>query len=58
MRWMRNWQTSICGFLSLLFKTAAASSPEYAPILNPLGDALLAGGLMAAKDARTGSAPR
>ena len=56
-RSLKNWRTSILGMFSLLAKTAAAQSPQYAPLLNPLGDALFAAGLMVAKDAATGSAP-
>ena len=43
--------------LSLLAKSAGATAPEWAPLLNPLGDALFAAGLIMAKDAATGSAP-
>jgi hypothetical protein len=54
---LRNWRTSILGFLSLMAKSGAATAPRWAPLLNPLGDALFAAGLMVAKDAATGSAP-
>ncbi len=56
-RALKNWRTSLLAFLSLLAKSAAGQSPELAPMLNPLGDALFAAGLMMAKDAATGSAP-
>jgi len=56
-RSLRNWRTSILGMLSLLAKSAGATAPEWAPLLNPLGDALFAAGLIMAKDAATGSAP-
>lgn len=57
MRSLGNWRTSVFGFLSLLAKSGAQAAPRWAPLLNPLGDALFAAGLMVAKDAATGSAP-
>jgi hypothetical protein len=38
-------------------KSIASGSPELAPVLMPIGDALFAAGLMMAKDAATGSEP-
>jgi hypothetical protein len=56
-RLLGNWRTTLLGFLALMAKSGAQSAPEWEPLLNPLGDALFAGGLMASKDAATGSAP-
>jgi hypothetical protein len=56
-RTLGNWRTSLLGILAMLAKSVAQVTPEWAPLLNPLGDALFAGGLIASKDAATGSAP-
>jgi hypothetical protein len=56
-RTLGNWRTSVLGILAMMAKSVAQAAPEWAPLLNPLGDALFAGGLMASKDAATGSAP-
>lgn len=56
-RFLGNSDTSLAGILGVVLYFASALFPDHAAVLKDAAFALLGGGLLAAKDARTGSAP-